>query len=148
MQLRLAVVWAATLLALVSAWHSGRHMWHRLNQDYATYHALTSTQRLQSFFGVIQEDPGVFEFYAHYLVRGDRVYYQVQPSGLSSFLDLPTAVETAGRYYLLPAVQVSNLHNATVVVSYLADPGLLHVLFLTQQRLGLQLMFVSRIRAP
>ena len=82
------------------------------------------------------------------LAKGDRIYFQVQQSGFSSFMDLPTAVETAGRYYLLPAVQVTDLRKATVVVSWLADPGLLHVHFVTQKRLGLQLMFVSRIRAP
>ena len=148
MQLRLVVVSAATVLALVSAWHSGRHMWHRLDQDYATYRSYTDLQRREAFFSLVELPPGVFDWYAQYLGRGDRVYYQVEPSGLSSFLDLPTAVELVGNYYLLPAVQVTDLRKATVVVSYLADPGLLHVKFVTQKRLGLQLMFVSRIRAP
>ena len=148
MQLRLVVVLAATVLALISAWHTGPRRWHRLNEEYTAYRSYTDLQRRQAFFGVVEEDPGVFDFFKQYLARGDRVYYQVQPSGFSSFMDLPAAVETAGRYYLLPAVQVTDLREATVVVSWLADPGLLHVRFVTQQRLGLQLMFVSRIRAP
>jgi hypothetical protein len=147
-QLRFVVVSAATVLALVSAWHTGPHRWHRLDQDYTAYRSYTDLQRRQAFFSGLEEDPGVFAFFKQYLVRGDRVYYQVQQSGFSSFMDLPTAVETAGRYYLLPAVQVTDLREATVVVSWLADPGLLHVRFVTQKRLGLQLMFVSRIRAP
>jgi len=147
-QLRFVVVSAVTVLALVSAWHTGPHRWHRLDQDYTKYHSYTDLERRQAFFSVLEEDPGVFAFFKQYVGRGDRIYYQVQPSGFSSFLDVPTAVETAGRYYLLPAVQVTDLREATVVVSWLADPGLLHVRFSTQERLGLQLMFVSRIRGP
>lgn len=90
----------------------------------------------------------IFDFFNRYLVKGDRVYFQVMPSGYTSELNLPEAVAALGRFYLLPAVQTQSLKDATVVVSYYADPGLLHVKFLTQVRAGLQTLFVSRIKAP
>jgi hypothetical protein len=147
-QLRLVVVSAATALALVSAWHSGRHMWHRLTFEHGAYKTYTDVERLHAPLAGLTLDPFVFDWYAKYLAPGDRVYYQVLPSGLSSDLDLPKAVSMGGSFYLLPTVSVDDVRDATVVVSYLADPGLLGVKYVTQQRLGLQLMFVSRIKAP
>src|SRR5579884_3423253 len=110
---------AATVLALVSAWHSGRHMWHLLGRERTVYAAYTPAEREHAPIAAATLPPDVFDFYAAYLARGDRVYYQVLPSGLSHATDLPTAVETVGRFYLLPAVQVADLAHATVVVSYM-----------------------------
>jgi hypothetical protein len=90
----------------------------------------------------------VFDWYTTLLAPGDRAYYQVVQSGFSSFVDVPTAFALTAHYYLLPAVQVTDLKDATVVVSYKADPSQLHEHFITQQRAGLQLYFVSRIKAP
>jgi hypothetical protein len=45
-------------------------------------------------------------------------------------------------------VQVANVRDATVVLSYYRDPGALHVHFPTQAEAGLQPIYVSRIRAP
>jgi hypothetical protein len=146
-RLSTAIVAAATVLALVSAWHSGRHMWHRLDQDYRTYSGYTDLQRRHAPLSVLQLDGAVFDWYAKYVDRGDRVYYQVLPSGLGT-MDLPTAVRFAGSFYLLPAVQVTDPRKATVVVSFMADPKFLHLHFITQQRSGLQPIFVSRVRAP
>ena len=69
------------------------------------------------------------------------------PSGLGT-MDLPTAVKFAGSFYLLPAVQVTDPKKATVVISYMADPSFLHLHFITQQRSGVQPIFVSRVRGP
>jgi hypothetical protein len=96
----------------------------------------------------VLELPGnVFDWYAQYVARGDRVYYQVLPSGLGT-MDLPTAVRFAGSFYLLPAVQVTDPKKATVVLSFMADPTFLHLHFLTQKRAGEQPIYVSRVRAP
>jgi hypothetical protein len=143
-----ALAAAATVLALVSAWHSGRHMWHRLQQDRATYAPLTGEQRARAPLTAIPLPADVFDWYASLLTRGDRVYYQVEPSGFSHSFDLPTIVEAAGRYYLLPSVQVTDPKRATVVVSYMADPRFLHLHFVTQQQAGAQPIFVSRIATP
>jgi hypothetical protein len=142
-----AIVAAATMLALASAWHSGRHMWHRLVSDYHTYAAMTPTERKHAPLAELDLDGNVFDWYAQYVARGDRIYYQVLPSGLGT-MDLPTAVRYAGAFYLLPAAEVSDPKQATVIVSFMADPTFLHLRFLTQQRSGLQPIFVSRVRAP
>jgi hypothetical protein len=142
-----AIAAATTVLALVSAWHSGRHMWHRLDHDYRTYASMTDVERRHAPLAVLELDGNVFDWYSKYVAPGDRVYYQVLPSGLGT-MDLPTAVRFAGSFYLLPAVQVTDPKRATVVVSFMADPKFLHLRFSTQQRSGLQPIFVSRVRAP
>jgi len=142
-----AIVAAACVLALVSAWHSGRHMWHRLTDDYAMYSRYTPLERKHAPLTELELDGNIFDWYAKYVAPGDRVYYQVLPSGLGT-MDLPTAVRFGGSFYLLPAVQVTDPKQATVVVSYMADPKFLGLHFITQRRAGLQPIFVSRVRAP
>jgi hypothetical protein len=142
------LAFAASLIALVSAWHSGGHMWRQLDGSYRTYAPLSSSERRHAALDRIEVPGAIFDFYASYISRGDRVYFQVMPSGLSHDLDLPSAVAAAGRFYLLPAVQTENLADATVVVSYFADPNTLPVHYITQQQAGVQPLYVSRIRPP
>ena len=84
LRLPTVIVVAATVLALVSAWHSGRHMWHRLDGDYHTYAAYTGVQRRHAPLTMLGLDGAVFDWYSQYVARGDRVYYQVLPSGLGT----------------------------------------------------------------
>jgi hypothetical protein len=142
------VVAGATALALYSAWHSGGHVLRRAADDHRTYAGYTALQRQHAAIDAIPLPSDIFDFYAAYVERGDRIYFQVLESGFGSWADLPTAVSAAGRYYLLPAVAVGDLADATVVVSYEADPNTLGVHYITQVRAGLQPIFVSRIRPP
>src|SRR6476659_791109 len=96
------------------------------------YGAYSETQRAHAPIDALGLPSDIFDFYRQYLDRGDRVYFQVRPSGFSSFLDYQTAVPK----------------DATVVVTYFEDPSRLHLRYVTQQRAGLQPVFVSRIRAP
>jgi hypothetical protein len=140
-----AGVLAAVSLGLGSAaWH-GPEVWAKLGRERSRDAALTSAERRQAMLKALPLPVDVFEFYRAHLYKGDRVYFQVSESGFGPFADLPKAVATAGRYYLLPAVQVDRLEDADVVVSFEADPGLLGVRFQEQHRAGLQLFFVSRI---
>jgi hypothetical protein len=123
-------------------------MRHLLLREGASYAALTPDDRRRAPVAAAGLDGGIFDFYARYLWKGDRVYFQVMPSGFSSDYDLPTIVQALGRFYLLPAVQTTDLNDATVVVSYFEDPALLHRKFITQVRAGLQPLWVSRIRPP
>lgn len=143
----MAVTAAGIVLALASAWHSGRHMWHRLSGDYRVFAGWSDAQRRHAPLTELDLDGNVFDWYRQYVGRGDRVYYQVLPSGLGT-MDLPTAVRYGGSFYLLPAVEVTDPRRATVVVSFMADPSFLHLHFITQQRSGLQPIFVSRVRGP
>jgi hypothetical protein len=143
-----ALATVATAFALVSAWHSIRHVHRTLETERVFYASLTPAQRRREPVTNAGFDGQIFDFFDSLLTRGDRVYFQVMPSGFSSDYDLPTIVQALGRYYFLPAMQTSDLARATVVVSYFADPSLLHVKFVTQVRAGLQPLWVSRIKAP
>jgi hypothetical protein len=143
-----ALVLAATAVALASVLHSGPHMWRTLDREHERYAAYSETERRHAALRQLGLPGEVFDYYARYVGRGDRVYYQVQVSGLGPFLDLPKAVAYAGRFYLLPAVQARNLDDASVVVTFHEDPSRLGVPFITQQQAGLQPLYVSRISAP
>jgi len=138
----------ATVVALGSALHSGRHVWHHLVVQHRVYAAYTDTQREHAPIDGLGLPSDIFDFYRQYVVPGDRVYFQVRESGFSRFLDYQTAFRYVGRYYLAPALEATDLKDATVVVTYFEDPNELHVRYLTQQRAGLQPIYVSRIEAP
>jgi hypothetical protein len=142
------VVAAVTVLAFLSAWHSGGHVWHRSDADYRAYAGYSEVDREHAVIDAVPLPSYVFDWYRSYVHRGDRIYFQVLESGFSQWADLPDVVSTVGRYYLLPAVAVDDLADATVVLSYQADPNTLDAHYLTQVRLGLEPIFVSRIEAP
>lgn len=143
-----AVVGVATVVALASAWHSGGHVWRRLDSGYRTYSAYTPAQRRHAPIDAIPLPSDVFDFYADHLEPRDRVYFLVLRSGFGQFFTLQQIVAATGRFYLLPAVQVKNLRDATVVVTYDRDPSTLPVRFLTEAQAGQQPIYVARIRLP
>ena len=83
---------AATVFALLSAWHSVGHMRRILGEERATYSAMTPTERRRLPVTHATLDGQIFDFYADFLVKGDRVYLQVMPSGFSPAFDLPKEV--------------------------------------------------------
>jgi hypothetical protein len=135
------------VVALYSAWHAGGHVWRRLDEQYSAVAHLTPLQRRHAPIDALPLPSDIFDFYAARVGRGDRIYYQVLPSGFGPSLDLPTIVGRVGDFYLLPAVRAPDLPHATVVLSWYADPAQLHVHFLVQARAGLNPVFVSRLRA-
>src|SRR5262249_13177019 len=104
----------ATGIALFSAWHSVGHVRHRLQDDRATWAALDAAARRRAPVTRAALDGQIFDFFAAYLARGDRVYFQVMPGAYSASFDLPGIIEALGRFYFLPAVQTTNLADATV----------------------------------
>jgi hypothetical protein len=143
-----AVAAVAVAVALASAWHSGGHMRRSLDSAHHLYAGYSDEQRRHAAIDQMSLPGEVFDFYKDRLIRGDRIYFQVKQSGLGQFLDLPTAVRYAGRFYLLPAVEARDLAHATVVVTFYDDPSLLHVRYLTQVQAGQQPIYVSRISLP
>jgi hypothetical protein len=139
------IVAVAVAVALYSAWHSGGHVWRRFSADYRTYAAYTGIQRQHAPLDKVGLPSDVFDFYAEHLQRGDRIYFQVQKVPFGNYLDLPGIIAAAGRFYLLPAVQVTSLRRATVVVSYNEDPKLLHVRFSEKAEYGARPIYVSRL---
>jgi hypothetical protein len=135
-------VGAATVVSLASVWHSGGHVWRRIETDHRTFSSLTERQRVQAPATGVQLDGNIFDWYAHFLAKGDRFYVQVDAE------HIPRVVRMLASYYLLPAAEVDDPSRATVVISYQADPSTLGVHYLTQAQAGAQPLFVSRIRPP
>lgn len=136
------------IAAALLAWSLIRdvpHSWALIKTerfDYANYNA---TQREQAYGAALQLPMSLFDFYREYLRPGDRYFIQIQNSGFGRFIDKETAVRTVGRLYLLPAIEAPDLEHANVVLSWDSDPALLHLKYSEQERLGVQLSFVSRI---
>jgi len=143
-----ALAAAATLLALGSALHLGRSLWRGLDRQRAAYAPLTSTERAAMPLAEVGVPGAVFDFYASFLAPGDRAYFQVPQGAPGRRRALLRSLEAAGRFALLPAVVTPTLADATVVLSYDADPSLLHVSFVTQRRDGRERVYVSRIGSP
>lgn len=121
------------------------HTWRLMRNEHDRFAGYTREQRDQAFGAMLPLPMDIFAWYRLSLRPGDKYYLQVPPGAFGEFIDKPTAVRTVGRLYLLPAIQVANLRDANVVVSFDADPGTLHLRYSDQVRAGQQLIFVSRI---
>jgi hypothetical protein len=132
-------------LALLSVWHVARPTWHQLDTGYDHYSTLSSLQRTEAPVISTGLGPDLFLFVASNLMPGDRIYFQV-PRTTYGTLNLHDTVAAVGRFYFLPAVEVSNPDRATVVFSYDADPRRLHRTFLGQLRWGTD--YLSRLSYP
>ena len=125
----------------------GQPVWRAASADYRTYAGYTGLQRRHAPIAGIPLPTDVFDFYAAHVRRGDRIYFQVVREPFGNYLDLPGIVAATGRFYLLPAVQVTDPRKATVVLSWRADPRRLHLRYATQARLGAKPFFASRVAA-
>ena len=134
--MRRAVVVVVTAVSLYSAWHSGGGVWGFLREDQRVYAAYSEDERAHAVMLRLPLTGAPFDFFRDHLVRGDRIFFQVGPGGFGPFLDRPQIVAAVGRYYLLPGVQVSDVRDATVVVTWEADPASLGLHFVTQSQDG------------
>jgi hypothetical protein len=132
-------------VALYSAWHSGGHVWRGFSNDYRTYAAYSDVERRHAPLVQIDLPTDVFDFYAEHLERGDRIFFQVEQIPFGNYLDLPGIVGAAGRFYLLPAVQVTDPGQATVVVTFREDPNRLGLRYAQQFQFLGESIYVSRV---
>lgn len=89
-------------------------------------------------------DSQAFDFYAAHVHRGDRFYFQV-PVGLRVNTNLLGSAVAGASFYLLPGVRTTDLRDATVVVSYQANPSRLGLRYVSRFRDGRRPYFVSRV---
>jgi hypothetical protein len=145
---RIVVASVVAGVALLSVWHEGRRTWHELGSGYDTYSAYSASARRAApitgagFPAVVGD---LFTFVASNLQRGDRIYFQV-PQTKYGTLDLHDTIGELGRFFFLPAVEVDSVDDATVVLSYNADPGKLRRRFVGQLHFGPSTL--SRIAYP
>jgi len=125
----------STLLALAAAATAAPGTWDRLGADARTYEGLSAKQREAAASEAAGFGPTLFDLLSRNVRRDDRIFFQV-PHVPYGTLDLHDSVAALGRFYLLPAVQVSSPSAATVVISYRADPSTLPLHVWSQIRIG------------
>lgn len=129
-----------------SVWKDVPHSWRLMRSQHATYGGYTQAQRERAFGTLIPMPMDIIDYWRSGLRRGDRYFVQMPPLPFSSYgMDKRYIARSIAHVYLLPAIETRNLSRANVVLSWEADPGLLHLKYSAQQRAGLQLIFVSRI---
>ena len=145
---RLAATIAAGLAVAALVWSAVDgvpHSWRLMRSQDAAYRGLSRTQRDQEFIDAIPLRVDIFDFWRAWLRPGDRYWIQIPNEAFSANADKKLVVRSVSHLYLLPAIEATSLHDANVVLSWDADPGLLHLHYSEQERAGLQLIFVSRI---
>jgi len=116
-----------------------------MRNEHAQFAGYTQTQRNQAFGALIPIRMDIFDFWRANLQRNDRYWIQIPNEAFSVNADKKFVVRSIAHLYLLPATEARSLSDATVVLSWDADPAMLHLHYSQQERAGLQLIFVSRI---
>jgi hypothetical protein len=101
--------------------------------------------RDRAFGNAVPIDMSVLDYWRHWLRPGDRYWVQMPFEAFSTFGDKKLLVREIARLYLLPSVESPTLAGADVVLTWDANPNLLHLRFSDQQRAGEQNIYYSRI---
>lgn len=119
--MRNAAAGVCAAIALASAALTLPDTWSWLSEQRRESEELSATDRFQAAgFGNFLPVGG-FDFFRTHVRRGDRVYVHARTGTSVRGVDFPTAARTFARYYLLPAIVVDDLHEATVVVTVARD---------------------------
>jgi hypothetical protein len=148
-QWRHVVEWTLAGCAAVglawSGWKDVPHSWRLMRSQHAAYAGYTREQRDEAYGALIPIRMDILGFWRRQLRPDDRYWIQIPYEAFSATGDKRFVVRAVSHLYLLPATEARGLHDATVVLSWDADPGTLHLHYSEQARAGLQLVFVSRI---
>jgi hypothetical protein len=148
-RLRAVLAFAAALFVVAalarSVWLDVPHSWRLMRNERLRFAGYTSAQRAQAFGALLPIRMDIFDFWRGFLRPGDRYWIQIPDEAFSANADKRLVVRTVAHLYLLPALETRHLADATVVLSWDADPGLLHLTYSDQIRAGLQVIFASRI---
>ena len=135
----------AVVLLVATAWKDVPRSWDLLRTQRQTFAGYTRKQRDEAFGTLIPIRMDIFDFWKAYLEPHDRYWIQIPNEAFSTDADKRTLVRYISHIYLLPATEARSRSDATVILSWDSDPGLLHMHFIGQARAGLQLIFVSRV---
>ena len=111
-----------TAVALASVWHAAAPTWRKLDADHEDVRGLLRHRAppgRERERGLRRDALGHVGSYVH---GNDRIYFQA-PHRPYGTLDLHDTVAALGRWYLAPATEVTDPADATVVLSYEADPA-------------------------
>ena len=116
-----------------------------MRTQHAAFAGYTQTQRDEAYGAQIPIRMDILAFWREQLRPDDRYWVQMPYEAFSANGDKKFVVRSVAHLYLLPATEARSFRDATVVLSWDADPGTLHLHYSQQARAGLQLVFVSRI---
>ena len=117
-----ALVALCAAVAVASAALTLPATWRWLTEQRADLEGLTAVDREQAAGFNNRLPVGGFDFFRANVRRGDRVYVLARQGTSVRGVDFPTAARTFARYYLLPAIVVDDVRDATVVVAIAEDP--------------------------
>ena len=120
---RIALAGLLAATALASSLWTYPASWQFLRREHAQFDGYTAQDRLEAAAYANGIPIDAFNFFRSHLRRGDR--YFVSAPASASFtpgVDRSAALQTFGRYYLLPAIAVTTPAQATVVLSVGQDP--------------------------
>ncbi|MEP6977907.1 MAG: hypothetical protein ABI948_07610 [Thermoleophilia bacterium] len=143
---RLAVAGLLAVTALASTLKTYPESWRFLHREHAQFAGDTAQDRLEEAAYANGIPIDAFNFFRAHLRRGDR-YYVSAPSSASFTpgVDRSAALQTFGRYYLLPAIAVTTPGQATVVLSVGTDPKTLGIPFADDIQDGTNPFWVARV---
>jgi hypothetical protein len=142
------LVAACAALALVSAALTLPDTWRWLSDQHSELTELTAVDRFQAPGFNNRLPVGGFDFFRANVKRGDRVFVLARPGTSLRGVDFPTAARTFARYYLLPAIVVDDVRDATVVVAIGENPRTLGQRYTSVLTDDGGTFVVARIRDP
>jgi hypothetical protein len=141
---RIAALSVVAALAY-SGWRDVPHSIDMVRTQHRIYAGYTEAQRARAFGTQIPIDMGILDFWRDGLQPGDRYWIQMPPEPFATHADKRYVARSIAHVYLLPAIEVARPADATVVLTWDADPATLHLHYGVQCEAGLQLIFVSRV---
>jgi hypothetical protein len=144
MRLILAGLLAAT--ALASSLKTYPESLRFLNREHAQFSGYSAQDRLEAAAYANGIPIDAFNFFRSHLRRGDRFYVSAPRSAsFTPGVDRSAALQTFGRYYLLPAIAVTTPAQATVVLSVGEDPKTLGIAFVEVVQDGSNPFWAARV---
>jgi hypothetical protein len=142
-----ALVAALAVVAALgySGWHDVPHSWDLMRSQDAIYRGLTQAQRERAFGTQIPIPMDILDFWRDGLQPGDRYWIQMPPAPFASGADKRYITRNIAHLYFLPAIEASRPADATVVLTWDADPNALGLKYSEQREAGLQLIYISRL---
>ncbi|GEM_PF-5618466 len=143
---RLALAGLLAATALASTLKTYPESWQFLRREQAQFTGYTAQDRLEAAAYANGIPIDAFNFFRSHLRRNDRYYVNAPASAsFTPGVDRSAALQTFGRYYLLPAIAVTTPAQATVVLSVGTDPKTLGLPFAEVVRDGSNPFWVARI---
>jgi hypothetical protein len=123
---RIAAVVLFLVIAAQSTVHTWSATWNALRIEAATRRAVPAAPGLESAAVQALVDPATMDFFSQHLRPGDRYVFQLGPGKSIDSVASESLIEISSTA-LLPAIRVQDIRQATVLLSYQADPAGLHL---------------------